>query len=110
MDGVEVRADRTKDVVAAIGKAKAAALEEMGLVAEGYAKRECPVDTGRLRNSITHTVDTGDEAAVIGTDVEYAIFVEKGTSKMKPEPFLTPAATQHGSVYRSILRKHLGGK
>ena len=30
------------------------ALEIVGGTAEGYAKEECPVDTGNLRNSITH--------------------------------------------------------
>ena len=34
-----------------------AAFEECGSDAEYYAKRACPVDTGRLRNSITHEVD-----------------------------------------------------
>ena len=34
--------------------AKIAALEKMGGTAETYAKKACPVDTGRLRASITH--------------------------------------------------------
>jgi phage gpG-like protein len=46
------------------------ALEEIGLTAEGYAKKECPVDTGRLRNSISH--DVKEKTAYIGTNVEYA--------------------------------------
>lgn len=32
------------------------ALEKCGLVGEGYAKQLCPVDTGLLRNSITHAL------------------------------------------------------
>lgn len=32
------------------------ALEAIGLQAEGYAQMKCPVDTGLLRNSITHAV------------------------------------------------------
>ena len=39
---------------------------------EGYAKKLCPVDTGNLRNSITHVVDEQEPAAIIGTDNEYA--------------------------------------
>lgn len=46
------------------------ALEMIGLKAEGYAKGYCPVDTGRLRNSISHADD--GESAYIGTNVEYA--------------------------------------
>ena len=33
---------------------KAEALEIIGGKAESYAKKLCPVDTGNLRNSITH--------------------------------------------------------
>lgn len=39
------------------------ALEAVGLQAEGYAQLNCPVDTGFLRNSITHAVG-GQTAAV----------------------------------------------
>ena len=57
---------------------KQAALEAIGITAEGYAKKLTPVDTGRLRNSISHAV-SGDDV-YIGTNVQpYAIFVELGT-------------------------------
>lgn len=54
------------------------ALEKCGLVAEGYAKRLCPVDTGNLRNSITHQVDGGGDAVYIGTNSEYGAYVISG--------------------------------
>lgn len=106
---VEVRADNREAIVNAIDLALVAALEEVGLVAEGYAKRACPVDTGRLRNSITHIVDEGTRHVVIGTNVEYAPYVELGTRHQKPQPFLKPAANDHYSTYKGIFRKHLGG-
>ena len=37
------------------------------------------VDTGTLRNSVTHAVDPEEQAVYIGTDVEYAIYHEFGT-------------------------------
>lgn len=40
-------------VIAAMREAVENALEECGLQAEKYAKKLAPVDTGRLRNSIT---------------------------------------------------------
>ena len=46
--------DNSKEVSAAIEAAILRGLEKIGLVAEGYAKKLCPVDTGNLRNSITH--------------------------------------------------------
>lgn len=107
--GVEVRADNRGEFRSGMEAALATALEETGLVAEGYAKSACPVDTGRLRNSITHIVDEGGKCAVIGTNVEYAAYVELGTTRQKPQPYLKPAAEDHASTYSSIFRKHLGG-
>lgn len=106
---VEVREDNREAIANAIDRALVAALEEVGLVAEGYAKRACPVDTGRLRNSITHIVDEGTRHVIIGTNVEYAPYVEEGTSRMKGKHFLRKAATGHGDTYRAILEKHLRG-
>ena len=107
--GVEVRVVNRAEFQRGMEAALATALEEIGLTAEGYAKRACPVDTGRLRNSITHIVDEGGKCAVIGTNVEYAPYVELGTRHQKPQPYLKPAAEDHESTYRSIFRKHLGG-
>lgn len=104
---LEVRADNRAQFQGAFNKALARALEEIGLAAEGYAKRLCPVDTGRLRNSITHVTRYGAKAVFIGTNVEYARFVEKGTRTQKPQPYLRPAASEHQGTYRSILKNNL---
>ena len=85
----------------------AQALEAIGLAAEGYAKDDCPVDTGRLRASISHARD--DNAAYIGTNVEYAAFVELGTSRMKARPYLRPAAENHLEEYKSLTEMALKG-
>lgn len=60
---------------------------------ERAAKRLCPVDTGRLRSSITHSVERDGRGLVgfVGTNVEYAIYVEFGTRYMRAQPFLRPA-------------------
>ena len=65
--------DKSEQVLSAMEKAKKRGLEAIGLTAEGHAKKITPVDTGRLRNSISHATDK--EAAYIGTNVEYAAFV-----------------------------------
>lgn len=106
---VTVKQDNTGQVVDGIDSAIGVALEKIGLSAENYAARKCPVDTGNLRGSITHEVDAGDNAVYIGTNVEYAPYVELGTSRQKAQPFLRPAASEHGAQYRQILKKTLGG-
>ena len=94
-------------VLNGMADAKDKALEIIGGKAESYAKRLCPVDTGNLRNSITHEqLDASTE--VIGSNVEYAPFVELGHitasgSKVAAQPFLRPAAENHTGEYRRIL-------
>ena len=89
-------------------EAVARALEAIGLTAERHAKERCPVDTGRLRNSISHAVAAENEQAVyIGSNVEYAAYVELGTSRMKAQPFLKPAATTHAYEYKQIAEIQL---
>lgn len=60
---------------------------------ESAAIRGCPVDTGRLRSSITHEVGRDGEGLVgtVGSNVEYAPYVEFGTSHNQAQPFLRPA-------------------
>ena len=93
--------DNTDEVLAALKKAKKRGLEAIGLTAEGYAKKDTPVDTGRLRNSISHATD--DEAAYIGTNVEYAPYVELGSPTIKAHHMLQKAATEHADEYKQIM-------
>ena len=80
--------DNSAEILAALGEQLGVALEAVGLKAEGYAKRKAPVDTGRLRNSISHAVSEEESVAYIGTNVEYAPYVEMGTRHTKPQPYL----------------------
>ena len=88
------------DILSALGKGKRNALTAIGATAETYAKKATPVDTGRLRNSISHTVD--GEAAYIGSNVEYAPYVELGTSRAKAHHMLQKAATEHSAEYKRL--------
>lgn len=64
-------------------------LAKKAALVETAAKLRCPVDTGRLRSSITWRLEfDGELAAIIGTSVEYAIYVHQGTRYMEPRPFL----------------------
>ena len=93
--------DNTDEVLAALERAKRRGLEAIGLTAEGYAKRETPVDTGRLRNSISHATD--DEAAYIGTNVEYAPYVELGARGRQGKHMLQRAASEHTDEYKRLM-------
>ena len=99
--------DNSKEVSDNIKAALLRGLETYGLIAEGYAKKLAPVDTGNLRNSITHDVDDGEPASYIGTNVEYAPYQELGTIQMKAQPFLKPAVNDHKDEYRKIIENEL---
>ena len=92
--------DNSQQILSALEKGIKNGLEAIGLTAETYAKKETPVDTGRLRNSISHTVD--GEAAYIGSNVEYAPYVELGTNRAKAHHMLQKAATEHSAEYKRL--------
>lgn len=120
------------------------ALERCGMEAEGYAKDLCPVGTpestgipgykgGTLRGSISHKVDPKEPATYVGTDVEYAAYVEVGTGIYKEggggrqdpwvyqddygnwhwtrgnpaKPYLKPAVADHAQTYRNIIEDEM---
>jgi len=68
-------------------------LQRRALQVDRAAKQLCPVDRGRLRSSITNEIGQDGQGLVvtIGTNVEYAPYVELGTSKMAAQPYLLPA-------------------
>ena len=127
--------DNSDEVKSEMRSALLRGLEKCGFVAEKYAKKRCPVDTGNLRNSISHAVVDGDStAAYIGTNEEYAPYVELGTGRYYPggrptpwayqdaegewhwtrgnkaQPFLKPAAADHAMQYRDIIESELKGE
>lgn len=95
------------------------ALEASALLVEGQAKAICPVGKyppgsgrvgGNLRNSITHEVEKKE--ARVGTNVEYAPFVELGTVKMAAQPYLNPALEKNKGnikkIFADAIRREVG--
>lgn len=107
-----------------MNKAIIQALITIALMIEREAKILCPVDTGRLRASITYEIDEtrlvarvkagGDVVesqvtraagkAMAGTNVLYAIYVEMGTWKMEAQPYLRPALEKVRPKAMAILK------
>lgn len=132
--------DNSDKVLKELAVKKLRALTIIGKNAEKYAKALCPVGTpestgkkgyrgGTLRNSITS--EATDEEVIIGSNVEYAPFVELGTGPfyeappaweeaapyqkkgdgaahyVHPRPYLRPAIEEHISEYQSIVEQEL---
>ena len=137
----DIKDDNTDKILDELNLKKQVVLEMIGLKAEKYAKALCPVGTpestgkkgyrgGTLRNSITHGIENGD-TAYIGSNVEYAPYVELGTGPnfqsppeweqftaqrgsgarkggIKPRHFLRDAIQDHKSEYNDIIKSELG--
>ena len=140
--------DNSDEILRRFAEACTDALEVVGMKAERYAKKLCRKGTtesvggwapknakgkrvyrgGTLKNSITHRVD-GDVLSV-GSDVEYAPYVELGTGPhfkpppewedfdvpeskgighayVKPRPFIRPAIEDHREEYARDIEKVL---
>ena len=62
-------------------------LEELAFLTERHSKVKSPIDTGRMRASIT--TDIGTLRARIAPHTNYALFVHEGTRFMRARPFMT---------------------
>lgn len=131
------------DVIDKTRQAIENALDICGGKAETYAKNLAHVDTGLLRNSITHALGgespgityknngvnklgkpvkeisgsykkampkdkNGQRSVYIGTNVEYAPYVELGTpTNNGPYPFIRPALENHTGEYKMVIETEL---
>ena len=94
------------DVLRILDKATDAALWAIGAEMEANAKKyETRVDTGRLRNSISHAET--DDTVYVGTDVEYAPVHELGGRKISALHFLQRSVSDHVDRYKAILEASL---
>lgn len=65
-----------------------------------------PVDTGNLRNSIsyeTHQIGAGTYG-LVGPTADYGAFVEFGTSRMGPQPYMGPATDRHENTFVEAMK------
>ncbi|HTB05346.1 MAG TPA: HK97-gp10 family putative phage morphogenesis protein [Bacteroidia bacterium] len=69
------------------------------------AKENCPVKTGKLRDSIAAEISDDGMSATITADVSYAPYVEYGPHA---KPFLNPAFEEISPQLVSVLSDALG--
>lgn len=118
-----------KEILRLLDAAAERALVRCGREAQGRARDLAPIDTGNLRQKIDYKVQ-GDEVH-IGTNVEYAAYVELGTGIHYPggrqtpwvfqdskgewhmtngqraQPFLKPAVADNVEQYLAIIKDEL---
>lgn len=130
--GIEGLIKNITKLVAIVDDNLKEAITTSALIVEGDAKKKCPVDTGRLRASITHSgiskSPLGEYTTRVGTDIEYAPDVEFPTrrhlarvgvwakrhgfgkteylwvgGKGKEQPFLYPAFNENFNRIKEII-------
>lgn len=140
---VEIVENNKDKILDALGEAVDRALEAFGLQAENYAKlnMEGHIDTGLLRNSITHarggkpaaiasyhadnargdkqgvgfyvgTAPNEENTMFVGTNVEYAPYVELGHrlpsgGTVAGVHFLQQAVKGHTAEYKRLMEEQL---
>lgn len=105
------------------------------ILVEGQAVALASVQTARLRNSIDYSVDEKELVGYVGSNVEYAIYVEFGTGEFaengqgrkggwvyqdpsgewfftwgqEPQPYLRPAFRQNKGRIEALAKEIFGG-
>ena len=121
---VELIEDNTDLILKATDDQIERALEIIGSIAEDDAQGLCPVDTGNLRQSITHEVDRSNHEVTIGTAVRYAPHVEYGHKQeagryvpaikkrlkkdfVPAKPYLRPAIQKNIPLFKDVIKEEL---
>lgn len=139
--GFEITENNKGEIKDLLEMARTRALTIIGMKLEKYAKARCVVGTpestgkkgyrgGTLRNSITFEVNADKGEVSVGSNVEYAPYVELGTGPFftpPPEwenfdvptpsgighgyvtsrPFIKPAVVEHTEEYARITKAEL---
>ncbi|MEU0309782.1 HK97-gp10 family putative phage morphogenesis protein [Streptomyces cyaneofuscatus] len=117
------RVDGLAGALAAIGRIPQAAREARTETLNDWADRvldtaeeRVPQDKGELWEALDQKVTEQYGRAEVGVwdedELEYAYYVEKGTSSMPDQPYLVPAFEEHRAAvprtYRAAFRRHMG--
>lgn len=104
--------EKAKQVAAATKRG----VEAVGVFVKGEAIVRCPVGIypsgsgrvgGKLRGSIVHNV-ISDEAVRVGTNTDYAGYVEYGTRHMEAQPYLRPAIDENREIIQALFKEAIG--
>lgn len=126
--------DHSQGAKDAIQQATIRWLFEACILVQGQAILLAPTQTARLKGSIDYQVDEGELVGYVGTNVEYAIYVEFGTGEFaengrgrkggwvyqdpsgewfftwgqEPQPYLRPAFRQTRKEIESLAKAIFG--
>lgn len=117
LEGLQNALRAIERIPEAMDAARAETLNEWADNVQETAEGRVPRDTGDLWEALDQRVSEQYGRAEVGVwdpeELEYAFYVEKGTSSMPDQPYLVPAFDEHRRevprAYRAAFRRHMGG-
>jgi len=110
--------EKLSDLDVKLNKVLDEALEEIAEKIRDDAKSLAPVDTGALRKSIRIEKKGELQVSIVAggggvinprtdREVDYAGFVEFGTSRMNPKPYMQPALEKNWDEILNIVKRKI---
>jgi hypothetical protein len=102
--GVSIERSGDGGIWARFREMEAIAEKAAGIVAE-ECREECPVDSGKLKESIrVEELPEGPAVAIGGDEIDYAPYVLYGTSRQAPNNFVARALVKASRRIREAIR------
>lgn len=107
--GANKLADRLRRLRPAVRTGTTTAVAESGKAMKTGMRRLAPVRTGALRDSIDYELSEDGLTATAGPGewIDYAIFVEFGTSRMPAQPYIRPVAEAERRLFPERVSTHV---
>jgi len=101
---IVIKYNRLSQIAEKLSGAVSVVVRKAAFDVEANAKAVVPVDTGKLKSSITSEF-LGPARAIIAPHTEYAAFVEFGTRKQRAQPYMRPAAEKVAPVFIEACKR-----
>lgn len=101
---IVIKYNRLPQIAERLPEAVGAIVRKAAFDVEANAKAVVPVDTGKLKNSISCEFPSQTKA-IIAPHTDYAIFVEYGTRRQRAKPYMRPAAEKVRPVFLEACRR-----
>lgn len=105
------RAGKLNGIEAKLENAQKRGLILGGMLVAQRATQKAPIDTGRLKRSITNSMPKSEGKSRfrvdIGTNVEYAPYQEFGTRFMEAQAYLRPALNESRKEVIQLIAKNI---
>lgn len=99
-----IKYNRLPQIAGRLPDAVGAIVRKAAFDIEANAKAVVPVDTGKLKNSITSEFPSPTKA-IIAPHTDYAAFVEYGTRRQRAKPYMRPAAEKVAPAFIEALKR-----